>query len=170
MEVPVSIISDRDSRFTSHFLQSLQKDLGTRLDMSTTYHSQTDGESERTIQALEDMLPITIPALRLHRSRHFTVVSFDHLFAGPRLELPQQLSKFHSTFHVSNLKKCLPDKTLVSPLEEIQIKDKLHFIKELVEIMDREVKKLKQSRILIVKVRWNSRRGIEFTWEREDQF
>ncbi|GKA84282.1 putative reverse transcriptase domain-containing protein [Tanacetum coccineum] len=54
--VPVSIISDQDSRFTSHFWQSLQKALGTRLDMSTSYHPQTDGQSERTIQTLEDML------------------------------------------------------------------------------------------------------------------
>ncbi|GKD11913.1 hypothetical protein Tco_1196320 [Tanacetum coccineum] len=87
-----------------------------------------------------------------------------------RLELPQQLSKVHSTFHVSNLKKCLSDETLVIPLEEIQIDDKLHFIKEPIEIMGREVKRPKQSRFLIIKVRWNSRRGPEFTWEREDRF
>ncbi|GKE32785.1 putative reverse transcriptase domain-containing protein [Tanacetum coccineum] len=87
-----------------------------------------------------------------------------------RLELPDQLSRVHSTFHVSNLKKCLSDETLVIPLDEIQIDDKLHFVKEPVEIMDREVKHLKQSRIPIVKVRWNSRRGPEFTWECEDQF
>ncbi|GKE53412.1 hypothetical protein Tco_1488568 [Tanacetum coccineum] len=86
-----------------------------------------------------------------------------------RLELPEQLSRVHSTFYVSNLKKCLSDETLVIPLDEIQIDDKLHFIEEPVEIMDREVKRMKQSRILIVKVRWNSRRGPEFTWEREDQ-
>ncbi|GJT66206.1 hypothetical protein Tco_1017686 [Tanacetum coccineum] len=86
-----------------------------------------------------------------------------------RLELPDQLSRAHSTFHVSNLKKCLSDEPLVIPLDEIQIDDKLNFIEEPVEIMDREVKRLKQSRILIVKVRWNSRRGPEFTWEREDQ-
>ncbi|GJT29005.1 hypothetical protein Tco_0909280 [Tanacetum coccineum] len=86
-----------------------------------------------------------------------------------RLELPEQLSRVHSTFHVSNLKKCLSDKTLAIPLDEIQIDDELHFIEEHVEIKDREVKHLKQSRIPIVKVRWNSRRGPEFTWEREDQ-
>ncbi|GKD58962.1 putative reverse transcriptase domain-containing protein [Tanacetum coccineum] len=86
-----------------------------------------------------------------------------------RLELPEQLSRVHSTFHVSNLKKCLSDETLAIPLDEIQINDKLHFIEEPVEIMDCEVKRLKQSRIPIVKVRWNSRRGLEFTWEREDQ-
>ncbi|GJY46988.1 putative reverse transcriptase domain-containing protein [Tanacetum coccineum] len=86
-----------------------------------------------------------------------------------RLELPEQLSRVHSTFHVPNLKKCVVDEPLAIPLDEIQIDDKLNFIKEPVEIMDREVKWLKQSRIPIVKVRWNSRRGPEFTWEREDQ-
>ncbi|GJS17742.1 putative reverse transcriptase domain-containing protein [Tanacetum coccineum] len=87
-----------------------------------------------------------------------------------RLELPEKLRGIHNTFHVSNLKKCLADENLVIPLEEIQLDDKLHFIEEPVEIMDREVKQLKQSRIPIVKVRWNSRRGPEFTWEREDFF
>ncbi|GKF06727.1 hypothetical protein Tco_0037395 [Tanacetum coccineum] len=72
-------------------------------------------------------------------------------------------------FHVSNLKKCMFDEPLAIPLDEIQIDDKLYFIEELVEIIDREVKRLKQSHILIVKVRWNSRRGPEFTWEREHQ-
>ncbi|GKD85340.1 putative reverse transcriptase domain-containing protein [Tanacetum coccineum] len=70
-----------------------------------------------------------------------------------KLELPQQLSKLHSTFHVSNLKKCLSDESLVIPLDEIHIDDKLHFVEEPVEIMDREVKRLKQSRIPIIKVR-----------------
>ncbi|GKB38886.1 putative reverse transcriptase domain-containing protein [Tanacetum coccineum] len=83
-----------------------------------------------------------------------------------KLELTQQLSRVHSTFHVSNLNKCLSDE----PLDEIHIDDKLYFIEELVEIMDREVKRLKQGRIPIIKVRWNSRRGPEFTWEHEDQF
>nr|GEX21046.1 putative reverse transcriptase domain-containing protein [Tanacetum cinerariifolium] len=87
-----------------------------------------------------------------------------------RLELPQQLSRVHSTFHVSNLKKCLSDEPLAIPLDELHIDDKLCFVKEPVEIMDREVKRLRQSRIPIVKVRWNSKRGPEFTWEREDQF
>ncbi|GJR64593.1 hypothetical protein Tco_0010658 [Tanacetum coccineum] len=86
-----------------------------------------------------------------------------------RLELPEQLSRVHSMFHVSNLKKCMPNEPLAIPLDEIQIDEKLYFIEEPVKIMDREVKRLKQSRIPIVKVRWNSRRGPEFTWEREDQ-
>ncbi|GJV81547.1 zinc finger MYM-type protein 1-like protein [Tanacetum coccineum] len=68
------------------------------------------------------------------------------------------------------LEKCLSDEPLAIPLDEIHIDDKLYFVEELVEIMDREVKRLKQSRIPIIKVRWNSRRGPEFTWEREDQF
>ncbi|GJV23726.1 putative reverse transcriptase domain-containing protein [Tanacetum coccineum] len=87
-----------------------------------------------------------------------------------RLELPQQLSKVHSTCHVSNLKKCLSDESLVIPLDEIQVDDKLHFVEEPVEIIDQVVKRLKQSRIPIVKVRWNSRIGPEFMWERKDQF
>ncbi|GKD95685.1 putative reverse transcriptase domain-containing protein [Tanacetum coccineum] len=67
-------------------------------------------------------------------------------------------------------RKCLSDETLVILFDEIQIDDKLHFIEGPIEIMDREVKHLKQSRIPIVKVRWNSRRGPEFTWECEDEF
>ncbi|GJY09613.1 putative reverse transcriptase domain-containing protein [Tanacetum coccineum] len=82
-----------------------------------------------------------------------------------KLELPDKLCGIHNTFHVSNLKKCLADENLVIPLEEIQLDDKLHFIEEPVEIVDREVKQIKQSRIPIVKVRWNSRRGPEYTWE-----
>ncbi|GKD85373.1 hypothetical protein Tco_1356527, partial [Tanacetum coccineum] len=74
-----------------------------------------------------------------------------------------------SMFHVSNLKKCMSDEPLAIPLDEIQVDDKLHFIKEPVEIMDHEVKFLKHNRIPIVKVRWNYRIGPEFTWEREDQ-
>nr|XP_043619745.1 uncharacterized protein LOC122591548 [Erigeron canadensis] len=86
-----------------------------------------------------------------------------------KLQLPQELSGVHNTFHVSNLKKCLADENLIIPLEELQLDNKLQYIEEPVEIMDRDVKRLKQSRIPIVKVRWNSRRGPEFTWEREDQ-
>ncbi|GJZ66717.1 putative reverse transcriptase domain-containing protein [Tanacetum coccineum] len=87
-----------------------------------------------------------------------------------KLELPQQLSRVHNTFHVSKLKKCLYDESLVIPLEELRVDDKLCFVVEPVEVMDREIKQLKRSRIPIIKVRWNSKRGPEFTWEREDQF
>nr|GEV27304.1 putative reverse transcriptase domain-containing protein [Tanacetum cinerariifolium] len=87
-----------------------------------------------------------------------------------KLELPEKLYGIHNTFHVSNLMKCLADENLVIPLEEVQLDDKLHFIEEPVEIMDREVKQLRQSRIPIIKVRWNSRRGPEYTWERKDFF
>nr|GEW65861.1 putative reverse transcriptase domain-containing protein [Tanacetum cinerariifolium] len=86
-----------------------------------------------------------------------------------QLELPKQLTRVHSTFYVSNLKKCFSGEPLAILLDEIQIDDKLNFIEEPVKIMDQEVKQLKQSRIPIVKVHWNSRRGPEFTWEREDQ-
>ncbi|GJV37917.1 putative reverse transcriptase domain-containing protein [Tanacetum coccineum] len=282
--VPLSIISDRDSRFASGFWRSLQNALGTNLNMSTAYHPETDGQSERTIQTLEDMLRACVIDFGGSWDRHLPLVEFSYnnsyhasikaapfealygrkcrspvcwsevgdsqltgpelirettekiiqiknrlltarsrqksyadvrrkpmefnvgdmvmlkvspwkgvirfgkrgklspRYVGPfkiierigpvayRLELPEKLHGIHNTFHVSNLKKCLADENLVIPLEEIQLDDKLHFIEEPVEIMDREVKQLKQSRIPIVKVRWNSRRGPEFTWEREDFF
>ncbi|GKD95597.1 putative reverse transcriptase domain-containing protein, partial [Tanacetum coccineum] len=223
--VTISISFDRDGRFASHFWRSLHKALGIRLDMSTAYHPQTDGQSERTIQTLKDMLrayatpfealyvrkcrspicwaevgdsQLTGPEIihettekivqiksRIQASRDcqksYTDGKLSPLYIGPfkiiakvgtiayRLELPEQLSRVHSTFHVSNLKKCLSDETLTIPLEEIQIDDNLRFIEEPVEIMDREVKRLKQIRIPIVSVRWNLKRGPEFTWEREDQ-
>ncbi|GJR79944.1 putative reverse transcriptase domain-containing protein [Tanacetum coccineum] len=277
------IISDRDGRFVSQFWQSLQEAFGTQLDMSTTYHPETDGQSERTIQTLEDMLRACVIDFGKGWDRHLPLIEFSYnnsyhtsikaapfealygrkcrspicwaevgdaqltgpeivrettekiiqikhrlqasrdrqkcyadkrrkplefqvgdkvmlkvspwkgvirfgkrgklnpRYIGPfkilakvgtvayRLELPEKLSRVHSTFHVSNLKKCLSDEPLAIPLDEIHIDEKLNFIEEPVEIMDREVKRLKQSRIPIVKVRWNSRRGPEYTWEREDQ-
>nr|GEX45382.1 putative reverse transcriptase domain-containing protein [Tanacetum cinerariifolium] len=80
-----------------------------------------------------------------------------------RLRLPEELSSVHDTFHVSNLKKCLADANLHVPLDEIKIDKTLHFVEEHVEIMDHEVKSLKRSKIPIVKVRWDSKRGPEFT-------
>ncbi|GJV65524.1 putative reverse transcriptase domain-containing protein [Tanacetum coccineum] len=218
--VPISIISDRDSHFTSRFWQSLQNALGTQLDMSTAYHPKTDGQSKRTIQTLEDMLRASpfealygrkcrSPVCRAERSYanvrrkplEFQVGDRVMLKVSPRkgvirfgkrgklnpryirpfkilerigpmaykLELPEELSNIHSTFHVSNLKKCLSDESLVIPIKELRLDDKLNFMEEPVEIMDREVKQLRQSHIPIVKVRWNSKRGPQFTWEREDQ-
>nr|GEV00909.1 reverse transcriptase domain-containing protein [Tanacetum cinerariifolium] len=87
-----------------------------------------------------------------------------------RLDIPQELSRVHHTFHVSNLKKYYADEPLVMPLEGIHVDDKLQFVEEPIEIMEREIKRLKRSQITLVKVRWNSRRGLEFTWEREDSF
>ncbi|GJV05661.1 putative reverse transcriptase domain-containing protein [Tanacetum coccineum] len=163
--VPLLIISDRDGRFTSYFWNSLNKALGTQLDMRTAYDPETDGQSDRTIQTLEDMLCACVLD---SRKGPFKIIAKVGIVAY-RLKLLEQLSRVHSMFHVSKLKKCMADEPLAIPLDEIQVDDKLHFIEEPVEIMDREVKRLKQSCIPIVKVRWNSRRGLEFTWEREDQ-
>ncbi|GJU32989.1 putative reverse transcriptase domain-containing protein [Tanacetum coccineum] len=226
--VPVLIIFDRDSKFTSHFWKSLNEALGTQLDMSTAYHPQTDGQSKRTIQTLEDMLQACVMDFGKGWDRHLPLIEFsynnnyhtsikaapfealygrkcrspicwaevgDAQLTGPeivhettekiiqikhrlqasrdrqrsyankrlrtvayRLELPEQLSRIHSTFHVSNLKKCLSDELLAIPLDEVHIDEKLNFIEEPVEIMDRKVKRLNQSRIPIEKLRWNSRR------------
>ncbi|GKC63546.1 putative reverse transcriptase domain-containing protein [Tanacetum coccineum] len=218
--VPISIISDRDSRFTSRFCQSMQEALGTWLDMSTTYHPQTDIQSERTIQTLEDMLKGMRSGLQGKKCRspimwaeigeghligpelvqettkkisqikdilkaardsqksyadkrrkplEFSVGDHVLLKVSPWKDLPEELNGVHDTFHVSNLKKCLTDPTLQVPLDEIRVDHKLNFVEEPMKIMEREFKKLKRSRIAIVKVWWNSKRGPEFTWEREDQ-
>nr|GEV91578.1 putative reverse transcriptase domain, ribonuclease H-like domain, aspartic peptidase domain protein [Tanacetum cinerariifolium] len=87
-----------------------------------------------------------------------------------KLDLPEELSRVHNTFHVSNLNKCHAEEPLAVSLDGLHFDDKLHFVEEPVEIVDREVKRLKRSQIPLVKVRWNSKRGPEFTWEREDQF
>ncbi|GJW44346.1 putative reverse transcriptase domain-containing protein [Tanacetum coccineum] len=217
----------RDSRFASGFWKSLQKALGTDVNMSTTYHPETDGQSERTIQTLEDMLRACMIDFGKSRDRHLPLVKFSYnnsyhasikaalfkalyrqkcrspiywsesyadvrrklmefsvgdkvmlkvppwkgvirfgkrgklslRYVGPfkiierigpvayKLELPEKLLGIHYTFHVSNLKRCLADENLIIPLEEIQLDDKLHFTEEPVEIMDHEVKQLKQSRI-----------------------
>ncbi|GJV86955.1 putative reverse transcriptase domain-containing protein [Tanacetum coccineum] len=282
--IPVSIICDRDPRFASNFWRSLQNALGTNLDMSTAYHPQTDGQSERTIQTLEDMLRACAIDFGKGWVNHLPLVEFSYnnsyhasikaapfealygrkcrspvcwtevgeaqilgpeliqettekiiqikqrmqaardrqksyadlkrkpmefqvgdkvmlkvspwkgvvrfgkrgklnpRYVGPfkvlekvgevayKLELPEELSRVHNTFHVSNLKKCHADEPLAVPLDGLHLDDKLHFVEEPLEIVGREVKRLKRSQIPLVKVRWNSKRGPEFTWEREDQF
>nr|GEU86332.1 reverse transcriptase domain-containing protein [Tanacetum cinerariifolium] len=86
------------------------------------------------------------------------------------LKLPQELSCIHNTFHVSNLKKCLAESDIQVHLEDIEIDENLRFVEEPIEIVAQDVKKLKRRRIPLVKVRWNSRQEVEYTWEREDQF
>nr|GEV63259.1 hypothetical protein [Tanacetum cinerariifolium] len=180
--IPVSIISDHDLRFASNFLRSLQNALSTRLDMSTAYHLETDGQSERTIQTLEDMLRACAIDFGKGVVRFGKRGKLNPSYVGPfkvlervkdvayKLDLPKELSRVHNTFHVSNLKKCHADEPLVVPLDGLHVYDKLHFIEEPVEIMDHKVKRLKQIQIPLVKVRWNFKRDPEFTWEREDQF
>ncbi|GKA13314.1 putative reverse transcriptase domain-containing protein [Tanacetum coccineum] len=183
--VHVSIVSDRDGRFTSLFWKALHKALGTRLDMSMAYHPETNVEFYynngyhtsikvapfETLYGRQCRSPVCWAEGKLN-SRYvspFKVIERVRTVTC-KLELPQQLSRVHNTFHVSNMKKCLSDESLVILLEELRIDGKLYFVEEPVEVMDREIKQLKRSRIPIIKVRWNSKRGPEFTWEREDQF
>ncbi|GJS11372.1 putative reverse transcriptase domain-containing protein [Tanacetum coccineum] len=232
--IPASIICDRDGRFTSNFWRSFQKALGTDISMSTAYHPETDGQSERTIQTLEDMLRACVIDFGKGWVKHLPLAEFSYnnsyhasikaapyealygrkcrspvcwaevgeaQLTGPELiqqttekivvikqrmqaaqdrqksyadrgkpenrwsskletelcsrshpgkeslELPQELSRVHHTFHVSNLKKCYADEPLVMPLEGIHVDDKLQFVEEPVEIMEREIKRLKRERI-----------------------
>jgi hypothetical protein len=84
-----------------------------------------------------------------------------------RLNLPDELSGIHNVFHVSNLKKCLVDKELAIPHQDVQIDEKLRFTEEPLEIVDRQVKKLRKKRIPSVKVKWNSQYGPTYTWDLE---
>ncbi|GJU15567.1 putative reverse transcriptase domain-containing protein [Tanacetum coccineum] len=221
--VSVSIISYHDGRFASYLWQALQKALGTKLNMSTTYHPETDGQREHTLQTLyyksikcapfealyrrkfrspmiwaevgeskligseimqettENIIQIK-ERLKTTRSRQkryvdkrckpleFKVEDRILLKVAYRLKLPYELCCIHDTFHVSNLKKCLAKSDVQVSLEEIEIDENLRFVKDPIEIVERDVKKLKRRRIPLVKVRWNSRQGAEYTWEREDQF
>ncbi|GJY43291.1 putative reverse transcriptase domain-containing protein [Tanacetum coccineum] len=218
--VPVSIILDRDPCFASRFWRSLQKSLGTNLDMGTTYHPETDSQSERMIQTLEDMLRAYVIDFGSGWDKHLPLAEFSYnnsyhasikvspfeALYGRKCRSPNQLLAARSRqksyadvrrkplefkvgdkvmLKVSPLKgvvrfrKCgklspryigpfkilsRVDEDLIIPFDEVRIDEKLHFIEEPIEIMDKEVKQLKQSRIPIVKVRWNSSRGPEYTW------
>ncbi|GJS12443.1 putative reverse transcriptase domain-containing protein [Tanacetum coccineum] len=157
-EVPIFIISDHDSRFTSRFWQSLLKALGTHLDMSTTYHLHSmvvnvDHLSAGPRLEIASSLAQRSSMKQLRRSSKSKAEFKPHGKLNSRyirpfkvldkvgtisykIELPQQLSKVHNTFYVSNLKKLLSNELLVIPLDEIQIDDKLHFVEEPVEIID----------------------------------
>nr|GEU35576.1 putative reverse transcriptase domain-containing protein [Tanacetum cinerariifolium] len=242
---------DKLARLYLNRIKLFQKASGTNLSMSTAYHLETGGQSERTIQTLEDMLRGCVIDFGKGWIKHFPLAEFSYnnsyyasikaepyeelnaenriqatqdrqksyanlrrkpmefkvrdrvmlkvsLWKGVvrfgkrgklnpryvrpfkvlakvgkvayRLELPQELSGVHLTFHVSNLMKCYDDEPLVVLLEGIHVDDKLQFVEEPVRIMEREIKHLKRSWIPLVKVRWNSRRGPEFTREREDSF
>ncbi|GJS28907.1 putative reverse transcriptase domain-containing protein [Tanacetum coccineum] len=153
--LPVSIICDRDGRFTSNFWRSFQKSLGTDLSMSIAYHPETNGQSERTIQTIEDMLRAcsyswkgVYDSLRVGKFETqdmvvpFKVVSQVGKVSN-RLNYLNKLSRVHHTFYVSNLKKCYADEPLVMLLEGIHVDDKLQFVEEPVEIMEREINRLK---------------------------
>nr|GEY96911.1 putative reverse transcriptase domain-containing protein [Tanacetum cinerariifolium] len=154
LEKPVEIIDHEVKRFKRSRIPLVKKALDTDICMSTAYHPETDGKRGKLNPRYVEPFKVLAKVGK---------VTY-------KLELPQELSRVHHTFHVSNLKKCYSNEPLVMPLEGVHIDDTLQFVELPVEIMEREIKRLKRSRIPLVKVRWNSRRGPEFTWEREDSF
>ncbi|KAK9077569.1 hypothetical protein SSX86_005906 [Deinandra increscens subsp. villosa] len=281
--VPVSIVSDRDTRFTSQFWREFQEWMGTKLLLSTAYHPQTDGQSERTIQTLEDMLracaidfggswdhylplvefsynnsyhsSIGMPPYEMLYGRrcrtpvfwgevgqrelaHKMVIKIadekldmirarlkaaqdrqksyadkrrrpiefkkgdmvllrvspwkgvirfrkrgklSPRFIGPfkilarvgdnayQLELPEELSGIHNTFHVANLRKCLADESAYVPLDDLVVDKKLNYVERPIAILDRKVKKLRNKEVNQVLVQWEHRKGSDLTWESEDE-
>nr|GEV68123.1 hypothetical protein [Tanacetum cinerariifolium] len=193
--IPVLIICDRDGRFTSNFWRSFQKALGIYISMSTTYHPETDCQSERTIQTLEDMLHaymidfgkgwvthLPLCKYSYNNSYHASIKAapYEALY-GQKCRSPDR-QKSYADLKRKLMEFEVGDKVMlkvspwigvvrfVMPLEGIHVDDRLQFMEEPVEIMEREIKRLKRSRIPWVKVRWSYRRGTEFTWEREDSF
>ncbi|KAL5543511.1 hypothetical protein UlMin_007295, partial [Ulmus minor] len=265
--VPKSIVSDRDARFTSKFWRSVQRAMGTKLNFSTAFHPQTDGQSERTIQTLEDMLRACVLDFGGSWSQHLPLIEFSYnnsyqatigmapyealygrkltapefvedttnavkkiqarmkfaqsrqksyadkrrrplefqvgdsvflkispfkgiirfgkrgklnpRYIGPfeilervgkaayRLALPPNLATVHNVFHVSMLKKYVPDKSHVLEQEPIEIHEDLSLQEKPVQILDFKVKTLRNKEIPLVKVLWRNQTVEEATWERE---
>ncbi|KAI3701816.1 hypothetical protein L6452_27177 [Arctium lappa] len=281
--VSISIVSNRDARFTSRFWSSFQQEMGTRLNISTAYHPQTDGQSERMIQTLEDMLRVCVIDFGGSWDNHLPLIDFaynnsyhssikaapfealygrkcrmplcwvdvgERQLAGPelvqqtsdkivqirerlrvaqdrkksyadrrrrplefqvgdkvllkispwkgvvrfgkkgklspryigpfeitarvgavayRLKLPSELGGIHDTFHVSNLRKCVADESAVVDLEDVEVNDKLAYVEEPVDILDRKTKRLRNKIIPLMLVKWKFHKGAEMTWELEEE-
>ena len=152
----VSIVSDRDPRFTSSFWKSLHRAMGTKLTLSTTFHQQTDGQSKRTIQTLKDMLRACMLDFKGSWEKHLPLVQFSynnsfHASIGMaqyealygrkyKLRLPPNLSSVHDIFHVSMLRKYVYDPSHVFEYEPLMVHENLTYEEKPVRILDQKNK------------------------------
>ncbi|GKE90813.1 putative reverse transcriptase domain-containing protein, partial [Tanacetum coccineum] len=169
--VPILIISDCDSHFTLRFWQTMQEALRTSLEWRKCRSPiMWEEVGERHLIRPELVQETTKKILQI-KDRLKAARDCQKSYADKRRKHLDFSVGDYVLFKVSPWKgvKCLADPTLLVPLDEIQVDAKLNFVEEPVEILEKDFKKLKRSRISIVKVQWNSKRGHEFMWEREDQ-
>ncbi|KAH0739400.1 hypothetical protein KY290_038105 [Solanum tuberosum] len=194
--VPLSIISEHCTQFTSQFWKSFQKGLGTRVKLSMAFHPQTNGQAENDIQTLEDMLRACVIDFKGNWDDHLPLIEFAYnniyhlsIYMAPfealygrrcrspigwfevgevaLIDLPNKLASVHLVFHVSMFKKCVGEPTSIVSLEGLGIDENLSYEEVPVEILDRQVKKLRNKEVAYVKVLWRNHFVEGATWEAE---
>ncbi|GJY23899.1 reverse transcriptase domain-containing protein [Tanacetum coccineum] len=164
--VPVSIVSDRDGRFTSNFWRDFQEELGTRLHMSTTFHPQMDSQSERTIQTLEDMLRACTIDFGGNWDDHLPLVEFAY---NNSYHTSIKMSPYEMLYGRKCRTLCLADESSVITLDDVEINPDLTFQEEPIAILRRKSRHLRNKEIPLVKVEWKHQKVKNIRWEPEEK-